>query len=64
MLTGLTAHSHLLLLNSVSSAALLNSLDLGALLAPWCFTSRRKTPPGVPLRVLTGPQQLSLRTFQ
>lgn len=37
MLAGLTAHSHLLLVNSVSLAALLNSLDQGTLLAPWCY---------------------------
>lgn len=46
MLAGFTAHSHLLLVNSVSTAALLNSLDRGVLLAPWCFTSRQKTPWG------------------
>lgn len=56
MLTGLTAHSHLLLVNSGSLAASLNSQ--GTLLAPWCY--KQVEDSRVPLRVLTGSQQLSV----
>lgn len=62
MLAGLAAHGHLLLVNSVSLAALLNSLDQGTLLAPWCY--RQVEDSQGSFESIACPQQLSLMSFR
>lgn len=61
MLAGLTAHSHLLLVNSVSLAASLNSQ--GTLLAPWCYKQVEDSPGSIESTHLSPAAESQCMTF-